>query len=568
MKTRSALYFGMIFVMIFTLTFANSAFAGYSFWYGTDITEVKDDTGNILLPGISKESAQGLHDDVRNRLANLQSSLFRFTNNPDREQGRIIWQEDKTWNGYTLLSALRGYTDPNTGKTYNTLLVDMEGNLIQKWELTAFPAKMLPNGSVIGGKGAFQELVGVPYLVQQDWNGNEEWRWNGNANRAWQAERNWMTSSPTNPQPVGNGRCGLYNDVECDNAITTGEWIKSGWHHDFQREGSSVGYYHPFIMHHKHPPYKGKTLILSNYLPKLSETSDISDFRLYGDAIYEIGWDGRVLFEWFCYEHYHEMGFSPSADESIKTIRGGAYNTENATDYQHFNNVNWVGLNKWFLKGDLRFHPDNIIFDARTSNITGIIARYDHPKKEWKAGDIVWKIGPDYNLPFDPESRLGQIIGQHHAHIIPMGLPGAGNMLIFDNGGGAGWGPLFAGGPSAQNNTLRNYSRVIEFNPITLEIVWQYSQPNPTADVNGNGKIEGNERTFFSYFISGAQRLMNGNTLITEGATGRVFEVTRKNEIVWEYISPYGGGGSGLGFVGAVYRAYRVPYHWTPIHNY
>ena len=41
----------------------------------------------------------------------------------------------------------------------------------------------------------------------------------------------------------------------------------------------------------------------------------------------------------------------------------------------------------------------------------------------------------------------------------------------------------------------------------------------------------------YSPFISGAQRLANGNTFICEGATGRLIEVTPGGEIVWEYVN-------------------------------
>jgi len=337
----------------------------------------------------------------------------------------------------------------------------------------------------------------------------------------------------------------------------------------------------------------GKTLILANYLPPISETCPnpeapdnencISRYRLYDEAIYIVDWQGNIEFEWFSYQHFDEMGFLPKAQEAIRETRSGAFNNENANDYQHFNNVNWVGPNIWYtLFRDQRFNPEYIIWDARSSNITAIIATADHPKGNWKKGDIVWKIGPNYQAPYDQESKLGQIIGQHHAHMIPWSLPGGGNMLLFDNGGGAGWGPLFEGLPllytpdsplndpsrGAINNTLRNYSRVIEFNPRTLEIVWQYSQPNPTADLNGDGNYWGNERFFYSFFISSAQRLPNRNTMITEGATGRVFEVTKDGEVVWEFISPFSAGGSGLPLiVGAVYRAYRIPYSWAPVNK-
>jgi hypothetical protein len=66
---------------------------------------------------------------------------------------------------------------------------------------------------------------------------------------------------------------------------------------------------------------------------------------------------------------------------------------------------------------------------------------------------------------------------------------------------------------------------------------------------------------FYSGFVSGAQRLPNGNTLITEGAGGRLLEVTPQHELVWEYLSPYR---QDEWKMGMVYRAYRLPYDWAP----
>ena len=60
---------------------------------------------------------------------------------------------------------------------------------------------------------------------------------------------------------------------------------------------------------------------------------------------------------------------------------------------------------------------------------------------------------------------------------------------------------------------------------------------------------------FFSAQTSSAQRLPNGNTLICEGDTGRVFEVTQDHETVWEHLSPRHG---------QLYRAYRMPYDSLP----
>ncbi len=39
--------------------------------------------------------------------------------------------------------------------------------------------------------------------------------------------------------------------------------------------------------------------------------------------------------------------------------------------------------------------------------------------------------------------------------------------------------------------------------------------------------------------MGSAQRLCNGNTLVTESAFGRIFEVDRGGQVCWEYVVPY-----------------------------
>lgn len=215
-------------------------------------------------------------------------------------------------------------------------------------------------------------------------------------------------------------------------------------------------------------------------------------------------------------------------------------------DWMHINSVSTLGPNKWFDMGDERFHPDNIIWDGRETNIMAITDK--------KTGKIVWQVGPDYAASPDLR-KLGQIIGQHHVHMIPRGLPGEGNILVFDNGGWAGYGAPNPGATTGIRNALRDHSRVLEFDPVTLEIVWKYAAREA-------GFVEPMDNyKFYSGFISSAQRLPNGNTLITEGADGRLFEVTSEHELIWEYISPYYGKNKNQNMV---YRAYRLPYEWVP----
>ena len=203
-------------------------------------------------------------------------------------------------------------------------------------------------------------------------------------------------------------------------------------------------------------------------------------------------------------------------------------------DWLHINSATYVGPNHWFDEGDKRFAPNNVIISSRQASFLAIVGR---------DGKIVWRIGPDFSESKELRA-IRQIIGQHHAHIIPKGLPGAGNLLVFDNGGASGYGFTNPNAPDGSNTFARANSRVLEINPVTLKLVWSYAGPR-----------------FYSSNISGAQRLPNGNTLITEGPNGRLFEVTKEGKIVWEYIYPVF---SGAQSTNSVYRGYRLPYDWIP----
>jgi hypothetical protein len=210
-------------------------------------------------------------------------------------------------------------------------------------------------------------------------------------------------------------------------------------------------------------------------------------------------------------------------------------------DYLHFNNMSVVGPNKWFDAGDQRFHPENVMVGSREANFLAIISK--------QTGKVVWHLGPDLDRPSTGGNNtlprpVDQIVGQHDAHIIAPGLPGAGNLLVFDNQGEAGYPRIPVG--------MQPRSRVLEIDPVKKEIVWQY-----TGTDSGRPAY-----TFYSSYISSARRLPNGNTLIDEGMNGRFFQITRKGEIVWEYVSPYFSEGAVSG--NTVYRAQPVPYDWVP----
>ena len=73
--------------------------------------------------------------------------------------------------------------------------------------------------------------------------------------------------------------------------------------------------------------------------------------------------------------------------------------------------------------------------------------------------------------------------------------------------------------------------RVIEFDPVTMEVEWAYER-------DSGGGVD-------DRWGGSCQRLPNGNTLISESGRGRAFEVTPQGEVVWEYASSTTGGVSG-----------------------
>ena len=111
--------------------------------------------------------------------------------------------------------------------------------------------------------------------------------------------------------------------------------------------------------------------------------------------------------------------------------RAGSFNTARGSfDWLHVNSATYVGPNRWFDQGDKRFAPNNVIISSREASLLAIVGR---------DGSIVWRLGPDFSESKELRA-IRQIIGQHHAHLIPKGLPGAGNLLVFDNGGASGYG--------------------------------------------------------------------------------------------------------------------------------
>jgi len=297
--------------------------------------------------------------------------------------------------------------------------------------------------------------------------------------------------------------------------------------------------------HDQAPLPNGNMLILAKLETHLPE---VSDEPVNDQAIYEVNRKGDILWTWISSEHIEEFGFTGERKKLLfsKEMRP-------RSSIFVINDMQPLGPNKWYEQGDERFHPDNIMIDSREGCFIAII--------EKETGKIVWRIGPDYPAAYGHSVKsfsgkcprpIDAISGQHDAHMIPRGLSGEGNVLVFDNQGAAGFPPIYL--------NMFPGSRVLEIDPMKKEILWQY-------DASCSGKPFW---TFYSSFISSARRLPKGNTLICEGMNGRIFQVTSGGEIVWEYVNPHFGMWadhdveSGGNLSNWVFRAQPIPYEWVP----
>lgn len=435
-----------------------------------------------------------MHPILRGLTASLVMSAASSLSAPTvYPTGTTIYDPVRAWNGYTVLTVL---------DTPAVLVIDMNGNVVKRWDdfmlAAGGPARILPDGSLIAPQGNNPGQQESTDLVHLGFDGIERWRYNRNEQISLQGKNTWSTRQ----------------------------------HHDWQRADFPAGYYSPASLPGTGPT---RTLLLThtNHIH-----AELGDKPVKADRLVEISAQGELLWQWNSSEHFGEYGFDEAAVSSIRRQVGSA---TAAYDWMHINSATYVGPNRWFDAGDVRFHPENIMLSSRHANVVFIINR---------DGEVVWRIGPDFSRTPE-EQGIGQVIGQHHAHLIPPGLPGAGNLLLFDNGGSSGYGEPSAIAPTGLGIYARSTSRILEIDPLTLERVWTYSDPG-----------------FFSTNISGAQRLANGNTLVTEGAPGRVFEVTSSGEIVWEFMNWPGEGsprGKALWPSNSVYRAYRFPYGWLPL---
>jgi len=253
--------------------------------------------------------------------------------------------------------------------------------------------------------------------------------------------------------------------------------------------------------------------------------SSLADNELWTTYILEvepIGNNGiNIIWEWHLWDHLIQE-FDPS-----KVNYGVVANHPELLDINFYagnGKKDWLHCNSIDYNEEL----DQIVIGSRAlsefyiidhSTTTGEAAAHSGGNSG-KGGDILYRWGNPvaYNNGTPSDQKL---FGQHDVHWIGENLKDEGKLMIFNNGQNRGYSSIDIVNPPIDitgNYTLTNSV----FGPNNAE--WIYTDSNPT--------------NFYSSYISGVQRLPNGNTLICDGAHGTFFEIDSTENQVWKYINP------------------------------
>lgn len=268
-------------------------------------------------------------------------------------------------------------------------------------------------------------------------------------------------------------------------------------------------------------PYYGYLLPGGHLLLRCSTGAEAWPYGGASSTVVELDWNGEVVWQYQDPALHHDhcrlrngntmlLFWEPLADHLARQIQGGAAAGGEPMLGDGLREVSPAGETVW------EWHASEHL-DPAVDVICPLERRH-----EWSHGNAVEEL-PDGNLMvsfrqldtlavidrangnFTWKWGRGVISHQHDPNPLPNG-----NLLLFDNG---------------THGLDMPSSRALEVNRDSGEVVWEY---------HGTPKV-----SFFSPHISGVQRLGNGNTLICEGGSGRLFEVTPEGEAVWEYLNPY-----------------------------
>ena len=386
----------------------------------------------------------------------------------------LIIKEEGAFPGYTLYTPLRS-TD--------TVLLNMKGEVVHTWVSKHWPsnsAYLLPNGNLLRcakvlGNEMFGERGPSGGRIELfDWDGNQLW--------------DYVYSNDEHHQ---------HHDIE---PMPNGNVLILAWERVSREDAIAAG----------------------------RTPGNIADKGIFPDTVVEVKQTGpttgKIVWEWSAWNHLVQDIDSSKANfgdvAAHPELIDANLNSRPRTDWMHTNGL------------DYNPELDQIVMSARSFDEILVIdhsttteqARGHAGGNAGKGGDILYRWGNPANY------RTGNIenqtlFQQHDSRWVQAGRPGAGNITVFNNQRGQSNGDYSAIDeirPPIRQDGSYTITPGSPFTP--SKPTWSHSAANPTD--------------FYSSFISGAERLPNGNTLICSGSEGIFFEVTPTGKTVWEYHNP------------------------------
>ena len=388
----------------------------------------------------------------------------------------LFLNDSSSFNGYTFF-APAAYT--------NTYLINNEGLLVNSWEGTYTPALsayLLENGNLLRTATIFNSTFsggGSGGLIQEfDWDGNLVWEYQYSSDLFYQ-----------------------HHDIE---KLPNGNVVIIAWEYRSVEEAVTEG----------------------------RDPSTLPQDMLWPDHIIEvqpdIGTGGNIVWEWHAWDHliqdYDPLVFNYGVvSEHPELIDINYIEPGPGGSRADWNHINAVDYNEQFDQIIVSVHNFSEIWVIDHSTTTEEAAGHTGGNSGM-GGDLLYRWGNPIAYGRGNVSDQ-KFFAQHDAHWIESGLPGEGNILIFNNGRfrpGGNFSTIDEIIPPVDQNGNYTLNLNSTYGPDTL--FWTYNAPIPTE--------------FFAANISGSQRQPNGNTLICNGPSGEFFEVTNEGEIVWRYINP------------------------------
>ncbi len=438
----------------------------------------------------------------------------------------LIYDSEEDTEGYVL------YEPPTS--TY-TFLVDKQGEVVHKWQsdLNSMNSYLQPNGHLIRMERdedftTFAAGGQSGRIREYDWEGNLVWDFSYHSDT-------YLTHHDIEIMPNGHILAISYDALSEEEAIEAG-------------------------MDPKHVPKAGI------WLDKIIE---IEPTRPEG---------GKIVWEWRMQDHLiqdfdaskknygvvsdhprklniniqsDEVG-SPMTQERLDQMKQMGFLTSNATvdnrgsDVTHTNAVSYnPDLDQIVIS--VPGYGEIFVIDHST---TSEQAKSDSGGRWGHGGDLLYRWGNPANYGKGAEEDQ-KLFGQHDSKWIPEGYPGAGNLMVYnndiphpDNKLPNMWASL-AGNPSPAMNVavgdVGNYSAIYEWSiPSKKAGVYEPGEDGTFGPGEPDWSYTAPDLySLYSAFISGAHRLKNGHTFITQGMQGRLIEVDDEGKLVWEYWTPY-----------------------------